>query len=197
VQVLEISGLGRANAHGQWEGMAGGFAARADERTDHFLPPTGEEGNLTSATLLAPAPEGDFIFSARVEVEFAAAFDAGTLLLFFDSARWAKLCFEATPEVSPSVVSVVTRDRSDDANSSYPARPSVYLRIARIGEAYAFHSSADGGTWEFVRFFQLGDPGQIPQLGFSAQSPTGPGCHVRFTEVSFRRETLPDLRNGS
>src|SRR5690625_6855998 len=82
--------------------MAGGFAARADERTDHFLPPTGEEGNLTSATLLAPAPEGDFIFSARVEVEFAAAFDAGTLLLFFDSARWAKLCFEATPEVSPS-----------------------------------------------------------------------------------------------
>lgn len=194
---FEIPGLGRASARGRWEPLDDGISARADANTDHFLPPSGEGGTLNSATLLAAAPAGDFVFSARVEVEFASAFDAGTLFLHFDPKRWAKLCFEATPQVAPSVVSVVTRELSDDANGPWPGGTSVYLRISRIGQAYAFHSSPDGAEWEFLRFFQLGRPGEEAQLGFTAQSPTGAGCDVRFTEISFRHETLPDLRDGS
>lgn len=182
---------------GEWEREGGGVTGTSGARTDHFLPPTGEQGRVSSATLLTPAPEGDFVFTARVEADFAAAFDAGTLFVYIDEARWAKLCFEATPEVAPSVVSVVTRGRSDDANAFYPEGHTIYLRISRIGQAYAFHGSVDGAQWGFVRFFHIKNEGETPHIGFSSQSPTGEGFAARFTEVTLESRTLADLRDGS
>lgn len=182
---------------GEWSLTSGLLTGRAGAGTDHFLSPTGEGGSLDSALLLSTAPAGDFVFSARLEVDFAAAFDAGTLVVLIDDARWAKLCFEASPQVRPMVVSVVTREVSDDANASDVDGPAVHLRIARIGRAYAFHSSIDGSTWEFVRFFGLGDPGDVAKIGFGAQSPTGEGCTARFSNIQFHSRTLVDLRDGS
>ena len=95
------------------------------------------------------------------------------------------------------VVSVVTRDRSDDANAFVLAgTDTVWLRIARLGPAYAFHASLDGSYWQFVRHFTLG-PASGGRIGFEAQSPTGAGCTTWFDQIAYRSGRLAQLRDGS
>ncbi len=157
-------------------------------------PGTGE-AKLDAEARLEPV-EGDFLLGARVEVDFAATFDAGVLVVWRDMRTWAKLCFEYSPEGEPMVVSVVTRGVSDDANSAVVDGDAVWLRIARLGPAFAFHCSTDGERWRLVRHFALGGEGEV-QAGFLAQSPTGAGCAARFSEIVLRSETLSDIRSGA
>ncbi|MGL3198294.1 MULTISPECIES: DUF1349 domain-containing protein [Curtobacterium] len=151
------------------------------------------------ATALAfPAPAGDFTLSARVTVHGdRTTFDAGALALWSDRDHWAKLCDEHSPQGRDMVVSVVTDHTSDDGNGRLLSGPSVFLRIARVGPAFAFHASDDGETWDFVRTFRL-EPGPQPfSVGFLAQAPLGDGCTATFDAISFATATLADLRDGS
>ena len=43
------------------------------------------------------------------------------------------------------VVSVVTRDRSDDANAFVVPDQSVWLRVSHVHHVYTFHTSTDRG----------------------------------------------------
>ncbi len=151
------------------------------------------------ATALAfPAPEGDFTLSARVTVhDDRTTFDAGALALWADPDHWAKLCDEHSPQGDDMVVSVVTDGFSDDGNGRLLARPDVFLRVARVGPAFAFHASDDGTTWDFVRTFRLrADPGPF-SVGFLAQAPLGDRCTATFDHIVLTHRTLPDLRDGS
>ena len=167
----------------------------AGPRTDWFVDPGTGDAKLDAPGLVGRVA-GDFLLSARVEVEFASTFDAGVLALWRDEATWAKLCFEYSPDREAMVVSVVTRATSDDCNSTVVAGNFVWLRMARIGRQFAFHSSSDGSSWRLVRHFALTDDDEI-EVGFVAQSPRGEGCEARFTEIRFAATTLADLRNGT
>lgn len=135
------------------------------------------------------------MLAARVDVRFAATYDAGALVLWADERRWAKLCLEYSPQQQPTVVSVVTRGTSDDCNSTVCDGDGAWLRVARIGGACAFHSSPDGRRWDFVRHFRLDGEGEL-EVGFEAQSPLGEGCAATFSEIRFEAVTLADLRSG-
>jgi uncharacterized protein len=164
----------------------------ADALTDWFVDPRtlSVESN---APALVGAVRGDFMLSAHVEVAFAATFDAGALVAWQDERTWAKLCLEYSPDGDAMVVSVVTRGASDDCNSVVVNGNSAWLRVSRLGDAYAFHMSNDGDRWAFVRHFRLeGDP----EVGFLAQSPLGDGCAATFTQIRFEAATLADLRSG-
>jgi regulation of enolase protein 1 (concanavalin A-like superfamily) len=174
--------------------LEGPLTLTAGAGTDWFVDPATGEAKLDAPARLAPV-EGDFLFGARVEVGFAATFDAGVLVLWHDERTWAKLCFEYSPQAEPMVVSVVTRGVSDDANSAVIDGNAVWLRVARIGRAHAFHYSTDGERWHLVRHFALAPGGEL-QAGFLAQSPTGAGCSATFSEVWFSAETLADIRDG-
>jgi regulation of enolase protein 1 (concanavalin A-like superfamily) len=152
---------------------------------------------LNAATLLGVPPAGDFQFSARVSVDFRSHYDAGVLLLWIDEQHWGKFCFEFSPAAKPMVVSVVTRGVSDDANAFTVAERSVWLRVSRVDQVYAYHASTDGETWDLVRVFSLGEALGEHRPGFEAQSPTGDGCTVTFDDIRFTRQRLADLRNGS
>jgi uncharacterized protein len=167
----------------------------AGPTTDWFVDPGGEREPVTNAPALVGAAVGDYVLSAKVTVDFAATFDAGVLMLHVDERRWAKLCFERSPDGTPMVVSVVTRGVSDDCNSFPVDEESAWLRIARIGRAFAFHTSRDGLRWELIRHFSLGDSIE-PAVGFEAQSPIGNGCSVTFDEIRFDARRLEDLRSG-
>ena len=113
----------------------------AGPRTDWFVDPQRSAEPKLNAPAVVGEASGDFLLSACVTVDFAATYDAGALVLFANEAVWAKLCFEYSPQREPMVVSVVTRGLSDDCNSFVVDGASVWLRIARIGSAFAFHAS--------------------------------------------------------
>ena len=95
------------------------------------------------------------------------------------------------------VVSVVTREFSDDSNAFVVADRSVSLRVSRVDNVYAFHASTDERTWQLIRVFTLGTALDAHMIGFEAQSPTGDGCVVTFDRITFTSERLADLRDGS
>ena len=177
-----------------WDVTDGTLRIEAGPRTDWFADPAGGTEPMLNAPALVGAVTGDFILSARVSVEFAATFDAGVLMLHADDRCWAKLCLERSPDGSPMVVSVVTREYSDDCNSVVVDGDELWLRIARLGAGYAFHTSSDARRWKLVRYFGL--PAPTASVGFEAQSPLGEGCTARFSDVSFERRRLSDLRSG-
>ncbi len=182
--------------------QAGAVVATAPAHTDLYVNPGGEgsgdaESLLNAATLLGAPPPGDFQLSARLAVDFAAQYDAGVLLLWIDERHWAKFCFEFSPAAEPMVVSVVTRDYSDDANAFVVADRSAWFRVSRIDHVYAFHASTDGRMWRLIRVFTLGVELNGHMIGFEAQSPTGDGCVVTFDQIHFTSERLGDLRDGS
>jgi regulation of enolase protein 1 (concanavalin A-like superfamily) len=196
---------------------AGTLAVTADPHSDIFVDPAGPglsaggdagEGGgiggqvnaetlMNAVTLLAEAPEGDFQLRARVRVGFESTFDAGVLLLWLNREYWAKLCFEFSPDREAMVVSVVNRGVADDANAFVVEGGEVWLRVSRIGRVFAYHASLDGSRWKMVRAFALESPGAAARIGFEAQAPTGDGCDVVFSDISFTTGTLADLRDGS
>jgi regulation of enolase protein 1 (concanavalin A-like superfamily) len=164
--------------------------------TDWFVDPrSGDHADGAPALLFDV--DGDFALSARVTVAFAGTFDAGVLCLRQSADRWAKLCFERSPQGQAMVVSVVTRGSSDDANSVVVDGTTVHLRVCRTGRAYAFHHSSDGHTWHFVRFFTLEDDGAPASAGFLAQAPDQQPCSVVFEDVALAPAVPADLRDGS
>ena len=178
-----------------WDiGDDGALAITAGPRTDMFVNPAGTDVVLNAPRLVF-APDGDFMLSARVTVEFAATYDAGVLLLYADDSSWAKLCFEYSPQRQPMIVSVVTQGFSDDANAYVVTGSQTFLRVSRLGRAFALHASEDGAYWQLIRNFTLEPSAQLV-AGFVAQSPTGAGCTAMFADIVYTPARLADLRSG-
>jgi regulation of enolase protein 1 (concanavalin A-like superfamily) len=167
----------------------------AGAETDWFLDPAGSYVQRSAPVALFVPPDENLLLSAQVTVGFGSIFDAGVLFVYRDAERWAKLCFELSPQRQPMIVAVVTRGVSDDSNAVPITGPSVFLRIHRRGEIFAFHYSLDQQFWVLVRYFTLGRLDTL-SLGFSAQSPTGQRCTATFAQISYQPGLLADLRNG-
>jgi uncharacterized protein len=184
---------------GVWERRGDAVVATAPARTDLYVDPGGADpgSTLNAPTLLGRPPEGDFQLTARVTVDFRAGYDAGVLLVWIDERHWAKLCFEFSPASRPMVVSVVTREVSDDANAFVVEDRTLSLRLSRTGPAYAFHAATEGAPWQLIRVFTLGGDLGGHRVGLEAQSPGGDGCTVTFDRIAFTRERVADLRDGS
>jgi regulation of enolase protein 1 (concanavalin A-like superfamily) len=149
-----------------------------------------------NAPALLTACNTPCLLQARVTVEAKATYDAGVLVAYQSDTLWGKLCFELSPQGQLMIVSVVTKGTSDDCNSVPIMGNSVYLRLARLESAYAFHYSTDGHWWHLVRYFGLG-VGPAVNIGFIAQSPTGDGCTARFSEIAWKPNLLTDIRSGA
>lgn len=169
--------------------------------TDYFVDPgytdvPDEYTRLNADTLLGEVPAGDFQLVARVEADLRATYDAGVLLLRQGDRQWAKLCLEYSPSGQPMIVSVVTRDVSDDANALTLPSATSWLRIARKGPVIAFHASPDGQHWAMIRVFVLGAATTPTWVGLLAQSPSGDGCRVRFGDAHYLPHATESIRDG-
>ena len=181
---------------------AGTLTLTGEARSDIFIDPAGDDegGQSDAGYVLGVPPKGDFTLSARVTVPFASMFDAGVLLVHAGPDRFAKLCFEYSPQKRPSAVSVVTRGVSDDSNSFPVDGDTLWLRITRTGLAWALHASVDGKWWDMLRYFSLQESEDVRdevRVGFLAQSPAGDGIQVTFAQIEFSAGAPKDLRNGS
>src|SRR6202007_2038618 len=138
--------------------LHGALILRAAAGTDMFVDPAGPDPEHVpdAGRFVRLAPAGDFTLAARVRVEFGSMYDAGVLLLHARQRHWAKLCFEYSPQLRPTAVTVVTKGISDDCNSFEVDGDTLWLRITRYGPAWAFHASTDGAWGRLLRYFALG-----------------------------------------
>src|ERR1022692_1787382 len=89
---------------------------QAGEKTDMFRDPNVAYNTDNAPKLLFKADE-DFVLSASVEHSFTNKWDGGAIVIKSDSLNWIKFCFEKDYTGARRVVSVVTKNISDDCNS--------------------------------------------------------------------------------
>ncbi|MDF2614498.1 MAG: hypothetical protein K0S71_2284 [Clostridia bacterium] len=159
--------------------------------SDFFRDPAGKVIKDTAPYLYAVI-EGDFVLTAKVDVEMIAEYDSGCLMVMQDEMHWAKVCYEYIKGI-PTIVSVVTKDTSDDCISSKVGSSKPYLKIQRAGNCFGFHYSLDGMTWEMVRYFKMNAAGAI-KAGVVSQSPIGQGCRVVFEQLELEKRRVEDVR---
>ncbi|MHB9034084.1 MAG: DUF1349 domain-containing protein [Anaerolineae bacterium] len=172
----------------------GGLRIGVPARVDYFQDPAGKV-QADSAPYLALPVSGDFVARAHIRHPFQSVYDAGAIMVRQDARNWAKLCFEATDFGTRAVVSVVTRDYSDDANGVDVAAADIWLQLARKGNLFAMHYSLDGRTWRMVRYFNLALAAQV-QVGLVAQCPSGDGAEIDWLAFEVSSQLPANLRAG-
>ncbi|QEN84864.1 DUF1349 domain-containing protein [Labrys sp. KNU-23] len=186
-----------ASQHGRVEISHDTVELIADGKTDWFFNPS-DGSRLSNVIRLTQEVDHEvFSLSARISVDFASPYDAGALFIECDEENWAKVAFEYSAERKPTIVSVVTRTTSDDADGPSYHGDQVWLRLYCDGKIVAAHFSENGRYWHFLRFFTLPGIRQRPvRIGLGAQSPTGEGTRVVMSDVRLSPIRIENLRNG-
>lgn len=174
---------------------AGGIlSVEAGAKTDMFRDPQATYNTDNAPKLLFNA-DADFVFIAAIQHGFKSKWDGGAIVIKSDSLNWVKFCYEKDYLGAHRVVSVVTRNISDDCNSVSFTSNKVYYKVAKSGLAITLYCSGDKKDWLLVRHFQLNTAGPV-QLGLLAQSPDGPGTTVLFSEIEYKAVKIKDPYAG-
>lgn len=166
----------------------------AGKKTDMFRDPN-VTYNTDNAPKLLFRPADNFTLSASIEHAFANKWDGGAIVLKSDSLNWVKFCFEKDYTGARRVVSVVTKDISDDCNSVEIAGDKVFYKIAKADNVITLYYSTNGVKWLLIRHLQFNTkPGF--EVGFLAQSPTGTSCAVTFSDILYVERKIADPYTG-
>ncbi|MEG0593546.1 MAG: DUF1349 domain-containing protein [Coprobacillus sp.] len=179
----------------RFEEIDNGIKVYAPAGSDYFVDPVSEQVTAT-APFLYQEVTGDFVLKAKVRHDFISTYDACVLLALESETLWAKACFEFSDLGTHSIVTVMTNQRSDDANNAVIDGDEVWLQLSRKGNVFAVHYSLDGITYKMARLTFLPMKETI-KVGFEAQSPTGDGGMRCFENISLEQKTLEDIRNGN
>jgi regulation of enolase protein 1 (concanavalin A-like superfamily) len=166
------------------------FVIVAGKETDMFRDP-----NVTYNTDNAPKLlfEGDdnFVLTASIEHAFTNKWDGGAIVIKQDSMNWIKFCFEKDYTGAKRVVSVVTKNISDDCNSVEMNANKVFYKVAKADNVITLYCSTDGIKWYLIRHLQF-DAHKGFKIGFLAQSPTGERCEVKFSNIVYNIKKIKD-----
>jgi uncharacterized protein len=167
-----------------------GLTIIAGEKTDMFRDPN-VTYNTDNAPKLLFTPDTDFVLTASVEHNFSGKWDGGAIVLKQDSLNWVKFCFEKDYTGARRVVSVVTKNISDDCNSVEIKSNTIFYKVAKAGNVVTLYYSTNGIKWFLVRHFQF-DTTPALQVGFLAQSPEGKSCKVTFQNITYTAKKIQD-----
>jgi regulation of enolase protein 1 (concanavalin A-like superfamily) len=162
----------------------------AGANTNMFRAPDGKF-NADNAPKLLFKPDDNFVLIASIELSFKNKWDAGALVIKSDSLNWIKYCFEKDYTGAKRIVSVVTRNISDDCNSVEINSDKVFFKIAKADKVFTLYYSTNGENWFLVRHFQFETKPEF-EVGFLAQSPIGPNCEVRFSDFKYEPKKIKD-----
>ncbi|CAM5716887.1 putative Regulation of enolase protein 1 [Streptomyces afghaniensis 772] [Streptomyces afghaniensis] len=173
----------------------------APQETDFFCNngTIGTEGitpqSLCNAPFYYTEVAGDFIMKVKVSHDFKDTYDSASIMVMKDMTYWAKACFELTDFDTHAVVSVVTKEESDDANGCNIDANAVWLQVCRSGHSFAFHYSIDGENYYMMRYFSL-PVDEIIKVGLLAQAPLGNGGVRIYENLSIAKKTVKNIRMG-
>ncbi|NIK69934.1 DUF1349 domain-containing protein [Paenibacillus sp. BK720] len=151
--------------------------------------------SLCNAPFYYTEISGDFVMRVKVSHDFKDTYDSASIMVMKDLTHWAKACFELTDFDTHAVVSVVTKEESDDANGCNIDDHTVWLQACRSGNSFAFHYSADGENFYMMRFFAL-PADETVKVGLLAQAPLGNGGKRIYENLSIERKTVKNIRMG-
>lgn len=166
----------------------------AGEKTDMFRDPN-VTYNTDNAPKLLFQPADNFVLTAAIQHSFINKWDGGAIVLIEDSLNWIKFCFEKDYTGARRVVSVITKDISDDCNSIAITGNKVFYKIAKADNVITLYASNDGRKWLLIRHLQFNTTKPL-KLGFLAQSPTGKKCEVQFASISYVVKKIADPYTG-
>lgn len=192
----DMHGLKWLNPPESWNSAGDGIMVYPKAYADFFTDPSGSHIKA-DAPLLYMDVEGDFVAKALVKPAFQSVWDSVVLMVHAGSNTWAKLCFEWSDagDGYTGIVSVVTRETSDDANGYPLGAREVWLQLCRVGNAFAMHWSVDGEKWAMARYFGL-DCGAKVSVGIAGQCPGGPSVGHEIKYLSIEQRTINNLRKG-
>jgi uncharacterized protein len=166
----------------------------AGPKTDMFRDPNVTYNTDNAPKLVFKADE-NFVLTAAIEHTFANKWDGGAIVVKQDNLNWIKFCFEKDYTGARRVVSVVTKDVSDDCNSVEIDSNKVFYKVAKAGNVFTLYYSVNGVKWFLVRHLQFDSMRKV-QVGFLAQSPTGDRCEVKFSNISYEAKKIKDPYAG-
>ena len=167
----------------------------SEPKTDFFNDP--ESGKVTAtAPLLYKDIEGDFVATALVKPDFSDTWNAAALMVHIDESNWIKFAFERSDATGKSIVSVVTKGVSDDANGAVLAESdSVWLRIIRKGDVYSMLWSEDGSHYTMARLTKMPASPSV-KVGVEVQSPLENSAQHEIHLFNIEHRTVDNLRTG-
>lgn len=166
----------------------------AGEKTDMFRDPN-VTYNTDNAPKLLFQPDDDFVLTTTIAHSFLNKWDGGAIVLIEDSLHWIKFCFEKDYTGAKRVVSVVTKNISDDCNSIEVTGNKMYYKLAKAANVITLYTSLDNKKWLLVRHLQFNNTKPV-KVGFLAQSPTGKKCVVQFSNISYQAKKISDPYTG-
>lgn len=174
--------------------VSGVLRITAGAKTDMFRDPNVTYNTDNAPKLLFEA-DNDFVLSTSIQHSFVNKWDGGALVLIEDSLNWIKFCFEKDYTGARRVVSVVTKDISDDCNSAEITKNIVYYKMVKAGNVITLYYSTDGKKWLLIRHLQFNNRKSI-KVGLLAQSPTGNSCEVTFSNIRYSTKRIKDPYAG-
>ena len=165
--------------------------------TDYFIEPGTPPYEKNNAPLLLKTVDNTkpFTFSFKTTPVHTVKYDAGMAFIFINNKHWLKFAFEADERMNKRIVTVKTKDFSDDNNHDAVTSTSVYLKISSDTKVVGFYYSVDGKDWQLVRVFKNEYPASI-KIGIGAQSPAGQGNKAVFEDLQFSEQSVKDFRMG-
>lgn len=163
--------------------------------TDYFNNPE-DDSVVGTAPFLYQNIEGNFVATALVQPDFSDQWNAIALMVHQDSLNWIKFAFEKSDATGKSIVSVVTKGVSDDANGvTLPDQDQIWLRVIKRDNLYALHWSKDGKNYQMARLATLPDQTSI-KIGLEVQSPLDQPAKHQILYFGLEKRTIKDLRKG-
>ena len=163
---------------------------------DFFIDPITHESKA-NAPFLFREMSGDFVMTAVVQPDFSDMWNAVSLMVYMDSLHWMKHAFEKSDATGKSIVSLMTKGTSDDANGPILSElDKVWLKIVRVKSCYAMHWSGDGKTYHMARLAEMSGYDKI-KIGVSAQCPAGEQALHQILHLSIEQSSVKDLRNAN
>lgn len=191
----DLKGFAWLNKPEDYKPEGGSLQIVSGEETDFFINPI-NKSITANAPFLYKTFEGDFVAIALVRPNFSSRANAASLMVHMDSTHWMKLAFEKSDATGKSIVSVVTREISDDANGVVlNTFESIWLKIIRKGDTYAMHWSEEGEKFKMVRVFTMPHSKEV-KVGIESQCPVGKAAMHEFLYFSIENKTIDDLRKG-
>lgn len=176
---------------------AGRIELTAGAETDFFIEPGQTPYEKANAPLLLRVVDNTkpFTFSVAATPVHSVKYDAGMAFLYVSEKQWVKFAFEADERMKTRIVTVRTREVSDDNNHDVVSSPTVHLKISSDTRVVGFYYSVDGTAWQLVRVFKNDFP-PVLRVGIGTQSPAGQGNRTVFEKPTLVPESVKDFRMG-